>query len=70
MNLQTFARVVQDQYLSEQELAIIRKNATEMAKNIHTEPASTTLLKLLNHIGLITADNNYLQLRLKREMTK
>lgn len=56
MNLQTYARAAADQYLSNDELAIIRKSATEMVQNFHTEPAGTVLIKLLNHINLVTAD--------------
>ena len=56
MNLQTYARAMADQYLSNEQLAEIRKNAVEMAQDIHTIAAGSVLLKLLNHIILITAD--------------
>lgn len=56
MNLQTYARVVQDQYLSNEQLSEIRKSATEICEDNRTEPVGNMLLKLLNHIILITAD--------------
>ena len=70
MNLQTYARAAADQYLSNEELAIIRKSATEMVQNIHTEPAGTVLIKLLNHINLVTADNSMVDvLALQEKLT-
>ena len=56
MNLQTYARVMAAQYLSNEQLAEIRKTATEIVEDNRTEPVGNMLLKLLNHIILITAD--------------
>jgi hypothetical protein len=56
MRLDTYAKSAADQYLSNDDLALIRKTAVEMAGDVHTIPVGTVLLKLLNHINLVTAD--------------
>lgn len=58
MRLDNYTKEAVNQYLSNDDLAIIRKSATEMVQNIHTQAAGSVLLKLLNHINLVTLDNS------------
>lgn len=56
MRFDNYAKAAAEQYLNNDDLALIRKTAVEMAEDIHTIPVGAVLLKLLNHINLVTAD--------------
>jgi hypothetical protein len=57
MRLDTYAKIVATQYLSDNELAVIRQFTTKMLETERDHPFGIYSMRMLNHINLITADN-------------
>lgn len=57
MRFDNYVKAAAEQHLNNDDLALIRQTAVKMAEDIDTLPASTVLLKMLNHINLITVNN-------------
>lgn len=56
MRLDTYTKLVADQYLSNDELAVIRQFTTKMLETERDHPFGIYSMRMLNHINLITAD--------------
>lgn len=57
MRLDTYTKIVANQYLSDDELAVIRQYTTKMLETERDHPIGLFAMRMLNHINLITLDN-------------